>query len=236
MSTLIPTSPIVLPAPPSSAFSGFGLDEQRVVFRGVSRQVYESLSEAPTDGRHIRMAYDGKDLEIIMVIGNIHEHWKELLSKIVNAVTSWLKIDYLSGGQATWRTVLRGLEADLSYYFDTDKIRVAREALARNSQEPADYPHLDLAIEIDMSPPQIDRHSIYADLRVAEVWRFVARKTLIIEHLQADRSYARAEASRYLPISAADILGWLNAEDHDHEAAWNRRLNQWAMELGRQSS
>jgi Uma2 family endonuclease len=235
MSTITPTLPLELPARPSSAFSGFSLAEQRVVFRGVSRQVYEALCEAPTDGRHIRMAYDGKDLEIIMVIGNIHEHWKELLSKIVNALTYWLNIEYLTCGQATRRTVLRGLEADLSYYFDAEKIHLAREALARNSKDSDDYPHPDLAIEIDMSPPQIDRPSIYRDLRVTEVWRFVAGKTLTIEQLQQDGSYTLAEASRFLPISAADILCWLHAEDHDHEAAWNRRLNQWAMELGRQS-
>jgi len=221
---------------PGSALSFvFPQGEQRTVFRGVSRQVYESLRDAPTDGRHIRLAYDGSDLEIIMVTGNIHEHWKELFSKIVSAVASWLYIDHMSCGQTTWQTVTRGLEADLSYYFDAGKIAEAREALARNSMEPADYPRPDLAIEIDMSPPQIDRPSIYADLGVVEVWRYIGCKKLIIEHLQTDGSYAPVEASRFLPISALDILRWLTAEDSGHEAAWNRRLNEWAMELGRQS-
>jgi len=130
-----------LPAGPGSALSfGFPLCDQRTVFRGVSRQVYESLRDAPTDGRHVRLAYDGSDLEIIMVIGNIHEHWKELFAKIVNAVTYWLNIDYMSCGQTTWQTATRGLEADLSYYFDAEKMRVAREALARESKDQDDYP------------------------------------------------------------------------------------------------
>jgi Uma2 family endonuclease len=237
MSNVTPIQPAESPAGPSSAFAFvFPQGEQRAVFRGVSRQVYESLCEAPTDGRHIHLAYDGRDLEIIMVTSNVHEYWKELLSKFVNAVTFWLNIDYMSCGQTTWQTEMRGLEADLSYYFDAEKVRVAREALARKSRDRADYPHPDLAIEIDVSHPQIDRPSIYADLGVVEVWRFVGGQRLLIEHLQTDGSYAPAEASRFLPVSAVEILGWLTAEDAAHEAAWNRRLNEWAMELGRQVS
>ena len=132
MSTVTPTHPIESPTGPGSALSFVcPQGEQRTVFRGVSRQVYESLRDARTDGRHVRLAYDGSDLEITTVIGNIHEHWKELLSKIVSAVASWLNIDYMSCGQTTWQTAARGIEADLSYYFDAGKIRVAREALAQ---------------------------------------------------------------------------------------------------------
>jgi Uma2 family endonuclease len=209
--------------------------EQRTVFRGVDWQAYHSLSEATVEGQHVRLAYDGKDLEIIMVTGNVHEHWKELLIKIINALTSWLEIDCVSCGETTWNAEVRGLQADLSYYFDPEKIRVARAALARESTNPADYPRPDLAIEIDISNPQIDRPSIYADLRVAEVWRFVRGKTLVIEQLQADGSYAPVETSRFLRIRAEEILGWLTAEDSSQEPAWNRRLNQWAMGLGRQA-
>jgi len=224
---------MALPAGPGSS-APFILTprDQRMVFRAVSRQVYQALCEADTDGQHVRLAYDGRDLEI-MVTSNIHEYWKELLATIVNAVALGLNIDYISCGQTTWQSELRGLQADLSYYFDAEKVRVAREALARKSMDAADYPRPDLAIEIDISRPQIDRPSIYADLGVSEVWRYVAGQKLIIEHLQPDGSYAPAEASRFLRIGADDILGWLSSNDSGHEAAWNRRLNQWATELGR---
>jgi hypothetical protein len=209
--------------------------DQRIVFRGVDWHTYHSLSWATGDGQHGRLAYDGKDLEIIMVISNIHEHLKELINKIVNAVTLGLDIDYLSCGKTTWQSKVRGLQADLSYYFDPDKIGVATDALARGSMNPADYPRPDLAIEIDTSGPLLDRPSIYADLGIIEVWRYVKGQKLVIEHLQADGSYAPVEASRFLRVSAVDILGWLTAEDSTRESAWNRRLNQWATELGRKA-
>ncbi len=236
MSTIVTTEPMRLPAGPGS-FPSLGpvVDDQRLIFRGVDWHTYNSLSEATGEGQHVRLAYDGKDLEIVMVTSNIHEYLKELLAKIVNAVTSGLEIDYVSCGETTWKTKVRGLEADLSYYFDPEKVRVARDALARGSMNPADYPRPDLAIEIDISPSQVDRAAIYKDLGVTELWRYVKGQTLVIEQLQADGSYRPVDSSQFLRINAVEILGWLTAEDADRESAWNRRLNQWALGLGRQA-
>jgi Uma2 family endonuclease len=236
MSTIVTAEPMNSPVDPESFFSlGPTVDDQRLIFRGVDWHTYNSLSEATGEGRLVRLAFDGNDLEIVMVTSNIHEYLKELLSKIVNAVTSGLDIDYISCGETTWKTKIRGLEADLSYYFEPDKIRTARDALARESIDPIDYPRPDLAIEIDISPSQVDRPAIYGDLGVTEVWRYIKGQKLIIEHLQADRSYRPVESSRFLRISAVEILGWLTAEDANRESAWNRRLNQWAMTLGSQA-
>src|SRR5205807_1961409 len=150
------------------------------------------------------------------------------IMRIVSALATGLDLDCVACGQTTWKTAIRGLEADLSYYFDPEKIRVAKEAMARMSMVPADYPRPDLAIEIDMSPPQVDRPAIYRDLGVAEVWRLVRGRELIIEQLQADGSYAPVEESRFLHIRGEVVLRWLNEAATEREAAWNRRLNQWA--------
>ena len=227
MSTITSTPPM---ASPSLSFLPIR-SGRRIVFRGVSHDAYQSLSRAMSEGEHIRLAYDGKDLEI-MVTSNLHENWKELFSKIVNAVTRWRRIPYVSNGEATWDTPDRGLQVDLSYHFDPEKIRVVREALARGSMKQDDYPNPDLAIEIDMSGPQVDRPAIYAALRVAEVWR-LNRKGFVIEHFQADGSYAEVKESRFLGIPAEVIFEWLSADDRFDEAAWDLRLNQWAMGLGR---
>ena len=83
---------------------------------------------------------------------------------IVRAVILGLDLDCVSCGQTTWKSMVRGLEADLSYYFDPEKVRLAEQAFTRKSMEPADYPRPDLAIEIDMSPPQVDRPAISAEV------------------------------------------------------------------------
>ena len=236
MSTVTPTEPMTMPQAlaPSPAFASIQVGDHRTVFRGVDWHTYNQLSNAVGEGKPVRLIYDGKDLEI-MVTGHIHELYKEWLSSIVKAVTMGLDLDYMSCGQSTWKTLIRGLEADLSYYFDPEKLRVAREAVARKSMDPADYPRPDLAMEIDMSPPQVNRPSIYHDLGVAEVWRLVGGQELVIEQLGPDGSYARVEESRFLHIRAAEVLGWLNEAATEREVAWNRRLHQWAMGLGRQA-
>jgi Uma2 family endonuclease len=197
----------------------------------VGWQIYETLTEAIGEGQHVRLAYDGKDLEI-MTTGYLHERYKELLGKIVAAVTLALNIQRSTCGETTWKRpeIERGLEADLSYYFDPQKRAIEKAALARRSNDVDGYPNPDLAIEIDLSGPSSDRPGIYAKLKVPEVWRFNGA-TLTIEHLQADGSYALVESSRFLPLRAEDILHWLVEEDSTDELAWERRLVEWARGL-----
>ena len=54
---------------------------------------------------------------------------------------------------------------------------------------------------------------------------------IVNKHLQADGSYASIEESRFLQISAAEVLRWLNEAATEREAAWNRRLNEWATSM-----
>ena len=94
MSTITPPELATLPSEsaPSPSFVSIQGGDLRTVFRGVDWHTYNQLSEATGEGRNVRLIYDGKDLEI-MVTGNVHEHFKELLSKVVNAVTAWLDIE-----------------------------------------------------------------------------------------------------------------------------------------------
>ena len=238
MSTIATTiPPPAIPGDPASppplvpAYS-----DHRIVFRGVSWETYESLSRAQGEGDHFRLAYDGKDLEI-MTTGYIHEVLKELVGISIGAVISWRGIVHVGSGEATLNAVnaRRGLQADLSYCFEPEKVRMAREALARGSMEPADYRKPDLAVEIDISPSQIDRPGIYAALNVAEVWRIKRDRKVVIEHLQPDGSYAPVEASRFLGITADEVHGWLTAEDVGQQDVWYCRLQRWAMRLGRRA-
>ena len=54
----------------------------------------------------------------------------------------------------------RAIESDLCYYFD--RAKMAPAAAAADSNNIDDYPNPDLAVEVDVSPPKIDRSGIYA--------------------------------------------------------------------------
>jgi Uma2 family endonuclease len=231
MSTIArPPRPEAVPREHAAAVPDFG--DQRIVIRRVGRHVYDVLDEAIGDGHPIRLAYDGKDLEL-MTTSRLHEFYRELLGQIVAMLVEVLNIDRVTCGESTWKTedMGRGLQADLSYYFDPEKIRRAREALKRKSMEGEDYPSApDLAIEIDASRPRVDHPSIYAELRAEEVWRFDGAEVRI-EQLQPDGTYAGVPTSRFLLVSGEDISRWLLDDDATVESVWKRRLRQWAEGL-----
>ncbi|MGB2612602.1 MAG: Uma2 family endonuclease [Isosphaeraceae bacterium] len=137
--------------------------ETRIAVRGVPWSVYELWVDALPERSGIRMAYDGEDLEI-MTKGPKHEDFRELLGRIVTEVAVELNIPQKCLGETTWKRpeLSRGLEADQCYYFQSEKLAAAAQAKARGSNDVADYPNPDLAIEVDISPSLVDRPGIYA--------------------------------------------------------------------------
>jgi hypothetical protein len=70
-------------------------------------------------------------------------------------------------------------------------------------------PPPDLAIESEVGQSSLNRLSIYAALRVPEVWRLEGNQ-LTFHVLGADGKYALAPVSRSFPlVTPADLLGFL---------------------------
>jgi len=205
--------------------------DERVVIRGVDWTFYEQLANSRPEGCHIHVDYDGKDVEI-MSPGLVHVNDKSLLGRVVELVAEECEIPFKSAGQTTWKRpdIARGLEADESYFFNADKLDAVAAGKARRSLDIADYPNPDLGIEVDISPPKIDRPGIYAALKVAEIWHFDGeRQELVVERLQDDGTYRIVDRSAFLPISAAEIRRWVAEENSDDESAWACRLRAWVQ-------
>jgi len=205
-------------------------DEERGVMRDVSWEFYDRLSDAIGEQSHIRMAYDGKDLEI-MVTGFEHEEYGVLVTLFLAAVTTACRIHSRLGGQTTWKRlqVDRALQADQCVYFDAEKLAAVKQARAAKAKN-ADYPIPDLAVEIDISTPQVDRPGIYAKLGIFELWRFDG-DVVVIEQLGPDGRYVAVERSKFLPVRPEDIRRWLVVEDSSDDLEWKNRLAEWAEGL-----
>jgi len=199
--------------------------EARLVVPDVSWPVYETWVDALPESTPVRMAYDGRDLEI-MTKGPDHEDYRQVLGHLVVEIARSLKLPLKGLGETTWKRaeIQRGIEADQCYYFSPEKLRAA--AKSRGDNDVTAFPNPDLAIEIDLSPSLIDRPGIYAAMGVAEVWRFDG-KTLTIERLGPDGQYEEVEASAFLGVRPDDLVRWLVAEDASDEIAWLERLSAW---------
>jgi Uma2 family endonuclease len=199
----------------------------RFVVPGVSWLVYKTLVEELSASSPIRVAYDGRNLEL-MVRGPMHHRHAKWIDRLIMAIADEQDVPIEDLGETTWQREQsgRGIEADLSYFFEPTKIEAVREAEKRESNKVDDYPDPDLVVEVDISPPQVDREGIYATLKVSEVWLFDGQ-ILVIWRLKADGTYAQAESSKWLGIRSDQAVRWLIQEDRRDRKAWTGRLVAW---------
>jgi Uma2 family endonuclease len=210
---------------PKGRAAGAKVGETRLVVPDVSWRVYETWVESLPAQNPVRMAYDGRDLEI-MTKGPDHEDFRLLLGHVVVESARFLRLPIKGLGETTWKRpeINRGIEADQCFYFSPEKLAAA--AKSRSSNDVAGFPNPDLAIEIDLSPSLIDRPAVYAAMGVTEVWRFDG-EAMTIEQLQTDGQYAEVEVSLFLGIRPDEVTRWLVDEDTADEIAWLERLSGW---------
>ena len=199
--------------------------DTRVVVAGVTWDDYEKLVDHVGEARNCRIAFDGTDIEM-MTVGPWHESERSLLEAFIAIVAGELKIERRPMGSTTWRRkkLKRAIESDLCYYFDPAKLAAA--VAAARSDNVDLYPNPDLAVEVDISPPKIDRPGIYASLGVPEFWR-ARQKSVSIEHLGTDGKYMPVPRSRFLPVRPEDVTRWVYSEDSTSLVAWEGRLREW---------
>lgn len=174
-----------------------------------------------------RVAFDGKDIEM-MVTSRDHDQVGWLMARFAEAVIDRIGIDFVPCGRATWQKpeAQRGIEADECYLLEPGKIAVVQKLRAAKSKDESGYPTPDLAIEVDISRPKIDRPGIYASLGVTELWRFDQDEP-VIERLGSDGKYASVEASLWLPVRVEHLRQWVVDENSSNFASWSRRMRAW---------
>jgi Uma2 family endonuclease len=165
----------------------------------------------------------------MMTVGPFHERQKSLMDLFIMIAASELKIERQPMGSTTWKRkkLKRAIESDICYYFDPAKLAAAVAAVHSDNIDL--YPNPDLAVEVDISPPKIDRPGIYATLQVPEFWR-VRNRIVSIEQLGPDGTYLPVPRSRFLPVRSDDATRWVFTEDSSSLVKWEERLREWVRE------
>ncbi len=204
--------------------TGIRVDDHRVSFFA-SWSDYEAIAQAIGD-QHVRIAYDGKKVEL-MSPGYYHDDFASLVEMIVRAICDALDVDCKSTRTSRMERadVARAIEGDATFYFDIEKIAVAR----RRPRESSEWPLPDLAIEIDISRSKVDRPGVYAALGVPELWRFDG-ETLHIERLGTDQIYSEVEESGWLGVRPAEVAELL-AIDARGDNDFTNKVRDWARNV-----
>ncbi len=166
-------------APPSVPLDG--VEEKRFVLGNVPWHVYVSLHDSlELAGFGVRMTYLEGALEF-MSPSEAHEDYKKLLARLLEAYAEEADIDLNGRGSTTFREEpkARGLEPDECY------------SVGPFTGRP------DIAIEVELSNPLLDKLQVYAGLGIREVW--VWRRTGLQIHALGPSGYETAERSLVLP-------------------------------------
>jgi Uma2 family endonuclease len=200
--------------------------EQRLVLYGISWREYNRMLRALSERPSLRLTYDRGALEL-MTLSLEHESIVRFFSLLVLALTLELGLPLKGGGSTTFRRRRRrrGLEPDECFW-------IANEPKVRGKEKInlAIDPPPDLAVEVDISYGTLDRMSIYAALRVPEVWRFDGR-ALTFHILGPDGRYTVASQSKAMPqLASAELASLLVLRGTMDETALFRHFQTWARQ------
>jgi Uma2 family endonuclease len=162
----------------------------------------------------------------IMSVSSEHEIEKTRLRRLVYVLTEELEIDLASGGSMTCRNekMRRALEPDDCFW-------IANEPLVRGRMDidlEVDPPP-DLSIEIEVSRSALDRMSIYAALRVPEVWRWDGQN-LNIHLLSTRATYRLGKRSKAFPFLPIDEFAYFIQRTDLSETKLVRAFRAWVRE------
>jgi Uma2 family endonuclease len=192
----------------------------RVILRDISWETYERLLEDLKSRRSPRLAYDQGVLEI-MSPHLEHEGASFTLAAIVVIALEELDLDYGPAGSTTFKrdTLKRGFEPDSSFY-----IRNAKRIRGKKKLDLEIDPPPDLLIEIDITNDSLDKFSLYAALRVPEVWRYEDGLEIWILH---QGRYVRRHASVAIPILNDKLVSELvESSVTMKRPAWSRQTRK----------
>ena len=183
-------------------------NEQRFHVSCVPWEGYLAISDGLGE-RHIRCTYSHGELEI-MSVSFKHENRKKRLGRLVDVIVEEMEIAVVSGGNMTCRNeeMECALEPDECYWIANEPAVREREDIDLDIDPPPD-----LSLEIEISRSALDRMSIYAALKVPEVWCWDG-ETMNVHLLTTRGTYRASKRSKTFPfLPLAEFASFLTRTD-----------------------
>ena len=171
-----------------------------LIQHGLGWDDYEEVLEAVGEASSLRISFDDGTLQI-MTLSQRHEKYSTLIERMVDRLSSFLRIKVLFYGSATMRKSenQKGVEPDACFYVQNAPLVGTKDEIDFNTDPPPD-----VVVEIDLHHDSISKFPIYAALGVPEFWRYDG-STLAIYHL-IEGQYQPSEASQSLPLLTGAVL------------------------------
>ncbi|MGH9831450.1 MAG: Uma2 family endonuclease [Blastocatellia bacterium] len=165
----------------------------------VDWEEYEELLRDLDERPGVRLTYDRGRLQI-MTLSLTHERIGDLFPHFIMALALECGLNFLGARSTTFRKQAdeKGAEPDDCYYFNNFKQIAGKKEIDLSVDPPPD-----LAFEVDISNPSLNKFPIYASIGVPELWR----------HTGSEMYFYRLEEDEYLEISHSDLFPFLTPDD-----------------------
>jgi Uma2 family endonuclease len=171
-----------------------------LIQHGVSWNEYEELLAAVGEASGLRISFEDGTLQI-MTLSQRHEKYSTLIERMVDRLSSFLRVKVLFYGSATMRKreKQKGVEPDACFYIQNASLVGTKDEIDFNTDPPPD-----VVVEIDLHHDSISKFPIYAALGVPEFWRYDGN--VLIIYLLRDGQYQLSDVSESLPLLTAAVL------------------------------
>jgi Uma2 family endonuclease len=201
---------------------------ERILLSSIRWETYRAIARDCEQQPRTRLTYDQGQLEIRMP-SDLHESYKKLLGRIVEALTEACEIEIRSLGSMTCdrQDLARGLEPDQCYYIQNEAAIWGKENIDLQTDPPPD-----LAIEIDITSSSLNRFQIYARLGMPEIWRYDGQvlTIFVLESSTDNQNYRVSQCSVAIPfVSTTDLQRFISLKPTVKENALIRQVREWAI-------
>lgn len=211
--------------------------EQRVVLPKVSWQEFEKLLLQLRLERKARFTYDRGKLELMTPLEE-HERCNKLIESLILVLVDELDLRVFPLHSVVLKQFdrQRAIEPDACYYLQNQPAMSVESATATELDLTQIAPP-DLVVEVAISKSSLDKLSIYADMGVPEVWRYITtsgeavlKGKLQIYQLQNGRYRESPNSLVFSFLPATKVLQFLEHSDTLGLAKALIVLREWIKE------
>ncbi|MGH9947900.1 MAG: Uma2 family endonuclease [Pyrinomonadaceae bacterium] len=198
---------------------------QRLILQSVGWDVYEQVLRQFEDSNEVHIAYDDGFLEVEVPLFE-HERAAEILRDLVTVICREKNLDYINAGSTTFRKreLAKGVEPDTCFYIQNEsRIRGLKNVDLTKDPPP------DLAIEVDLTSPSLNKLTIYAALGIPEVW--VYRDDEVIFFKTFGGIYQETENSIAFPfLNNETVSSFLRSGFSEGSKKWSNKIREWVTD------
>lgn len=198
---------------------------QRLILQGISWEFYEQLLKDFENSNALHFAYDNGTLEVEVPRAE-HEVPIRILADLVTNLCVEKDIGVRNFGSTTLRkrAKAKGIEPDTAFY-----IKNEQQVRGLLNLDLSKDPPPDLAIEVDVTSPSLNKMPIYAGLGISEIWLYKGKKVAFLQLV--GEKYQPIENSIALPfLSSQKATEFLQKGLNEIYNKWVKEVRNWANE------